>query len=175
MKKTVLTFGLISGAVSAGMLLATVPYINSINLRKADFLGYTAIVLSALLVFFGIRSYRRNAGNGKLSFARGFAVGLLITLVSAGCRVATFEILYFKVMPGLGEKFAARMVERAKASGASQQKIELTVRQAQTLKRLCDNPTTNVALTFAETFPVGLVTAAISAAILRRKVATHEN
>ena len=132
-------------------------------------------MLSALLVFFGVRSYRENAGGGCLSFGRGFAVGLLITLISCACLVVTFEIVYFKVVPGLGEKYAACMVERARASGASQQKLEDTARQAQTLKRLYDNPATNAALTFAEAFPVGLIAATLSAAILRKKRAAHEN
>ena len=175
MKKTVLTFGLISGAVSAGMMMATIPYINSIDLRKADVLGYTSIVLSALLVFFGVRSYRENAGGGRLTFGRGFTVGLLITLISCACLVVTFEIVYFKVVPGLGDKYAACMVERARASGASQQKLDDTARQAQTLKRLYDKPLTNAALTFVEAFPIGLIAATLSAAILRKKKAAHEN
>ena len=175
MKKTVLTFGLISGAVSAGMMLATIPYVNSMDFRKGDILGYTSIVLSALLVFFGVRSYRENAGAGRLTFGRGFAVGLLITLISCACHVVTFQILYFKLVPGLGEKYAACMVERVKASGANQQKIDQTTRQALSLKQLYDRPATNAAVTFAEVFPVGLVITAVSAAILRKKVATHEN
>jgi hypothetical protein len=41
------------------------------------------------------------------------------------------------------------MVERAKASGASQEKIEETQRQAEDFKRMYRNPAINVALTFA--------------------------
>jgi hypothetical protein len=174
-KKTVLTFGLVSGAVSAVILLATIPYINSINFRRADILGYTGIVLTALLVFFGVRSYRENAGGHRLTFGRAFAVGLLITLISCASHIVTFQILYFKAVPGLGEKYAACMVERTKASGASQQKVDQTMQQAQTLKRLYDNPATNAALTFGEAFPVGLIATTLSAAILRKKGTAHEN
>jgi len=72
-------------------------------------------------------------------------------------------------MPGFGEKFAACMVERARASGASPQKIDETARLAQSLKQMYDNPAINAALTFAERFPIGLLASAISAAILRRR------
>lgn len=169
MKKTVLTFGLISGAVSAGMMLATLPFIDTLDLGKADTLGYTSIVLSALLVFFGVRSYRENVGAGRLTFGRGFAVGILITLVSSACCVVAFEIIYFKLMPDFGEKFSACMVERARASGASPQKIDETARLAQSLRQMYDNPAINAALTFAERFPIGLVVTVLSAAILRKK------
>jgi hypothetical protein len=120
MKKTVLTLGLISGAVSAATMLATLPFADAIGWEKGEILGYTIVVLSALMVFFGMRSYRENVGGGRLTFGRGFAVGILITLISSACYVGTWEIVYFKLMPGLAEKYAVHMVERAKASGASQ-------------------------------------------------------
>jgi len=82
MKKTVLTFGLISGALSSLMMVATVPFAHRIGFNKALIVGYTTIVLSFLLVFFGIRSYRDNASNGQITFTKAFAVGISITLTS---------------------------------------------------------------------------------------------
>ena len=175
MKKTVLTFGLISGAVSAATMLATIPFTDAIGWEKGEILGYTMIVLSALMVFFGVRSYRENVGGGRLTFGRGFAVGILITLISSACYVATWEVIYYKLMPGFAEKYAAHMVERAKASGASQQQIEKKEREAQQFKQMYDNPAINVALTFTEVFPIGLVVALISAGILRKTGRDPEN
>jgi len=43
------------------------------------------------------------------------------------------------------------------------------VRARSSLKRLFDNPLTNAVMTFATTFPVGLVGSLLSAAILRRR------
>jgi hypothetical protein len=169
MKKTVLTFGLISGAVSAATMLATLPFANKVGFDKGEILGYTVIVLSALLIFFGIRSYRENAGGGRLTFGRGFAVGILITLISSACYVGVWEIVYFKLMPDFAEKYAAHMVENAKSSGASQQKIAETEQKAKDFKQMYDNPAINVAMTFMEVFPVGLVVTLISAGILRKK------
>ena len=104
MKKTVVTFGLISGAVSAATMLATIPFTDAIGWEKGEILGYTMIVLSALMVFFGVRSYRENVGGGRLTFGRGFAVGILITLISSACYVATWEVIYYKLMPGFAGK-----------------------------------------------------------------------
>jgi Protein of unknown function (DUF4199) len=175
MKKTVLTFGLISGAVSAATMLVTLPFADKIGWDKGEILGYTVIVLAALMVFFGVRSYRENVGGGGLTFGRGFAVGILITLISSVCYVATWEVIYYKLMPGFSEKYAAHMVERAKASGASQQKIDETERQAKQFKQMYENPAVNVAMTFAEVFPIGLVVTLISAGILRKKLRAPEN
>ncbi len=174
MKKTVLTFGLISGGLSAAMLLITVPFADSIGWDKGEILGYTGIVLSALMVFFGIRSYRQNVGGGRITFGRGFAVGILITLISSFCYVATWEVVYYKLMPDFADKYAAHMVDHAKATGASQQKIDETVRQAAQFKEMYKNPAVNVAMTLMEVFPIGLIVTAISAGILRKRVPAAE-
>lgn len=171
MKKTVLTFGLIAGAICSVMMLATVPFADKIGFDKSAILGFTTIVLSALLVFFGVRSYRENVSGGRLTFARGFAVGILITLISNFCYVATWEILYNKFMPDFADKYSAYMVERAKASGASQQSIDKKVQEAQRFKQQYHNPAIRVASTFVEVFPIGLAMTLLSAAILRRKAA----
>jgi hypothetical protein len=168
-KKTVLTFGLIAGAMAGGMMLATLPFVDKIGFEKGEILGYTTIVLAALMVFFGVRSYRENAGGGRLTFGRGFAVGILITLIFSSCYVGTWEIVYFKLMPDFNEKYAAHMVERAKASGASQEKIDKAVKDAQDFKVMYDKPVINIALTFMEVFPIGLIVTLISAGILRKK------
>ena len=169
MRKTVLTFGLISGAISAIMMLATIPFADKIGFEKSEIIGYTTIVLSALLVFLGVRSYRENVSGGRLTFGRGFAVGILITLLSNFCYVATWEIVYFKFLPDFADKYAAHMIERAKASGASEEKIEKTTRESQQFQHMYKNPAMNVALTFAEVFPIGLAATLLSAAILRKK------
>lgn len=175
MRKISLIFGLLSGVVSAGLLIATIPYVNSVNYRRGDVLGYTSIALSALFVFLGVRSYRENWSGGGLSFGRGLAVGLLITLISCACHVVTFHALYFKIFPDLGDKYTVCMIQRAKDSGASDQEVRQTAELAQKLKRLYDKPATNAVVAFAEAFPVGAFAAVLSAAILRRKEISGED
>lgn len=169
MKKTVLTFGLISGAICAGMIVGSMPFEEKIGFAKAEIIGYTTLVLAALLVFFGVRSYRENVSGGRLSFGRAFAVGILITLVSTACYVATWEVTYFGFMPDFGDKYAAHMIDRAKASGASQQTIDKKIQELQQFSRDYRNPVINVAYTFMEMFPIGLAATLLSAAILRKK------
>jgi len=168
MKKIVLTFGLISGAILSALMLTSMSFIGTISFGTAEVLGYTTILLVSLLTFFGVRRYRENAG-GHLTFGTGFLVGLLITLVSCSIYVATWELVYFKLAPGLGDKYAAMMVEEVKASGASQAKIDQTIRDTEKFKAYYADPLFNVAITFAEPFPIGLVVSLISAAVLRKK------
>jgi len=131
--------------------------------------GYTAIVLSFLLVFFGIRSYRDNVGNGQITFGKAFAVGISITVISCISYVVTWEILYFNFLPDFMDKYSVYIVEKLKASGASAAAVQVKVQELKKYKELYDNPFFNALMTFIEPFPIGLVITLISAVVLRKK------
>jgi Protein of unknown function (DUF4199) len=169
MKRTVLVFGLISGAIMAGMLLGTLLFVKKIGFDKAEIVGYTGMVLAFLLVFFGIRSYRENVAGGTITFGRALTVGLLIMLISTACYVIAWEIVYFNFVHDFADKYAAHMVEQVRNSGASEQVIQAKLQQMKRFKELYDNPFFNAAMTFLEPLPVGLILTLISAIILRKK------
>lgn len=169
MKKTVLTFGVISGLISSAMMLVSTPFMDDIGFDRGIFFGYTAIVLSFLLVFFGIRSYRDNVAGGEISFGRGFTVGILITLISCVFYVLTWQVVYFKLKPGFSDQYMAYALDKARARGATPQQIEAQTRELIAFKEMYDRPLYNAAFTFVEPFPVGLLVTLISAGALRRR------
>ena len=169
MKKTILIFGLISGAIVSLLMTLSLFFADRIGFGHSEFLGYTLIVLSLLLVYFGIRSYRDNFSQGQITFTRAFLVGISITLISCVFYVVTWEILYFHFLPDFMEKYTAYMVQQLQASGASAAAIQAKVEQVKKYKEIYDNPLLNAAYTFLEPFPVGLGITLISAAILRKK------
>lgn len=168
MKKTVLTFGFISGAMMAVLMLATMPFIHKLGMNGGLVVGYTSIVLSFMMVFFGVRSYRENIGGGTISFGRAFAVGIFIALISSICYVLTWEVIYFGV-PGFAEKFWTTYEAQIRNSGDTPQNIQAQLEQSKNLKPLLDNPLISSAMVFIEPFPVGLVITLISALILRKR------
>jgi len=174
MKKIVLTFGLIAGAILSLMMLGTLPFMDKVGFDKGYVIGYTSMVLAFLLVFFGIRSYRENIGGGAITFGRAFSVGILIVLIASVCYVVTWEIVYFKLAPGFADRYANYVMEKLRSSGASQQAIQAKLEEMKMLKGLMDNPLTNAALAFIEPLPVGLIITLISAAILRKKARSVE-
>jgi hypothetical protein len=169
MKKTIVKFGLISGVISAGLMSAAVPFMDKPGYNDGYLIGYTSIVLSFLLVFFGIRSYRDNEGNGQISFGKAFAVGIGITLISCVFYVATWEIIYFNFMPDFMDKYGDHMIARMRDSGASAAAIQARIEEFNKTKAMYKNPLINSAMTFIEPFPVGLLITLLSAAFLRRK------
>jgi hypothetical protein len=169
MKKTILTFGLISGAISSLVMVAILPFKDRIGFERGPVIGYTSIVLSFLLVFFGIRSYRDNIGNGQITFLKAFAVGISITVISCICYVVTWEVIYYNFLPDFWDKYGAHLVEKLRASGASPAAVQAKLEEVRRYKELYKNPLLNAVLTFIEPFPIGLVITLISALALRRK------
>ena len=170
MKKTVITFGLIGGAISAINTLVAVPFADRIGFEKGEIIGYTTIVLSALMIFFGVKSYRDNVAGGTISFGKAFQVGLLIALIASACYVVTWEFAYFKLMPDFWDKYSAYAVAKAKSSGASPESIQAQVDQMKKFKEYYDNPIYNAAITLIEPLPIGLLMTLLSAGILRTRV-----
>jgi hypothetical protein len=170
MKKTILTFGLISGVLASALMLATIPFFKYLQHGNTGLLvGYTSIVLVALLIFFGIRSYRDNLADGTITFGRGFAIGLGITLISCTIYVIAWEIVYFNFLQGSMDGYFARLIQQAQSSPGTPAAIQAKVDAIRHSQQLYENPFVNALYTFIEPFPVDLVITLISAAILRRK------
>jgi hypothetical protein len=171
MKKIVLTFGFLSGAILAGMMAITLPLSMSgaIRFENMEIIGYTTMVLAFLLVFFGIRSYRENVAGGAVTFGRAVKVGVLITLIACAMYVISWEIIYYNFTPDFVDKYATATLEKMRAKGASEAAIAKTTQEMASFKVLYANPFFNVGMTFMEVFPVGLLMTLISAAILRRR------
>jgi hypothetical protein len=169
MKRIVLTFGLISGVLLSAMMVAFMPFIDQIGMDHGMVIGYTTMVLAFLLVFFGIRSYRETVGDGRISFGRALGVGFLIMGIASICYVITWEIVYFNFLHDFGDKYAAYVIEKARAAGASAEEIARQTEEMKKFKTMYDNPLYNAAFTFLEPLPVGVPMTLISAAILRKR------
>ncbi|MEI9980513.1 MAG: DUF4199 domain-containing protein [Edaphobacter sp.] len=170
MKKTILTFGIISGILSSVMMCGTIPFLRDLNHgNKGYYLGYTAIVLSFLLVFFGIRSYRDNLANGGITFGRAFAIGIGITLISCVFYVVTWEIISLQLPPRLYGQLLREAHREGPIFARNARGHPGKVAAIRHSQQLYENPLVNALYTFIEPFPVGLVITLISAAILRRK------
>jgi hypothetical protein len=145
---------------------------KQIGSERGMYVGYTSMVLSFLLVYFGIRSYRDNAG-GVITFGRAVGLGLAITAISCVCYVVAWEILYHFFMPNYFDNYIAHALENARAAGASPAALAAKTAQLEKMKAIYANFFAGAAMTFLEPFPVGLFITLISAAALRKKPGTR--
>jgi hypothetical protein len=168
MKRTVLKFGLIAGAIMSLEMIVGLPFIEEVG-SLGLVVGYATMVVAFLMVYFGVRSYRDRVAGGSIGFGRAFSVGILITLIACLCYVATWEVIFYKFTPDFFDKYAARVVATTKASGATADQVEAKRRELAIQGEQYKKPLVNIAYTFIEPFPVGLVFALVCAGMLRTR------
>jgi len=170
MKKMVITYGLLSGAVGAVLMLCLALYMGTDfdSAASSHLVGYAGILLSMLFVFFGVRAYRDQAAAGVISFGKAFQVGLLITLISCAIYVLAWMIVSNTLMSDFMDKYVAYTLEKLRSSGASEAVISEKTAEMEHFKELYKNPLFRIGITFLEPFPVGLAVTLLTAAVLRR-------
>lgn len=171
MKKIVLRYGLESGALLLALSAVLMPLCLNGTLEPdhSEILGYSAMVLAFLFVFFGVKSYRDNVAGGAIGFGKAFQVGILITLITCAMYVIAWEITYFNFIPDFLDKYSVHVLAKMRAAGETEAAIQKTTAQLATMAKYYDNVFFNAGITFMEVFPVGLIMTLVSAAILRRK------
>jgi hypothetical protein len=170
MTRIVLIFGLISGAI-AGLLmciLVGVVTTGAIDFDNAVTWGYATMIVGLSLVFFGIKSYRDNHG-GRISFFKGLQVGILISLISAVCYAASWEVYYQTGGAEFMQKYTAYYLDKMKANGASDAEVEKARVEGEQFMEMYKNFFVRFVMSMMEIAPVGLIVTLVSAALLRKR------
>ncbi|CAG5016651.1 hypothetical protein DYBT9275_05600 [Dyadobacter sp. CECT 9275] len=172
MKKNIMVCGLISGALLAGMMVASVTACyNNDNFEDNMVLGYAAMILSFSLIFVGVKNYRDKYQQGIISFGKAFRIGLYITLIASSVYVLVWLIDYYLFIPDFMDKYTAHVLRQSKADGATAAEMKAKAAEMMNFKEMYKNPFFVVLITFAEVVPIGLAVALVSAFILKRKQA----
>ncbi len=172
MRKIVITYGLISGAIITILFLLSM-YLWSkgiINFDNGEYFGYGSMLVALSMIFFGIKSFRDNQNGKSIGFWKGAQVGILITLLSSFVYAASWEV-YMQVSPknSFMEEYTAHYIDKLKEKGASQEEIEKTKTEMASMQEMYKNPIIRFGMTLMEILPVGIIVTLLSAAILRKK------
>jgi len=175
MKKNILIYGLIAGAIVSSVMLFSMNYLShcngNIDYDSSMFIGYASMLIAFSFVFVGTRNYRDKYNQGVIGFGKAFKIGVLITLIASTVYVISWLICYFFFIPDFMEKYAAHSLEQLKASGASPAEINKQMEEMASFAKMYKNPFFNALVTYAEILPVGLIVAVISSLVLKRKTA----
>ena len=177
MKKNIIIYGLIAGALVSIFMLSTVNYIShcegNIDYDKSMLIGYASMLIAFSLVFVGIRNYRDKYHGGVISFGKAFKIGIMMVLIASTIYVAAWLIDYYFFIPDFMEKYSANTLDKLKASGASQIEIDKETKEMAGMVTMLKNPFFNAMMTYMEILPVGLIVTLISSLILKRKTAKN--
>ena len=170
MTKIVLIFGLISGAIAGFLMWILMSFVGkgAIDFDMGMVWGYATMIIALSLVFFGVKSYRDNNG-GRITFFKGLQVGILISLISAVCYAAAWEIYYPSVGEEFMQKYTTYYLEKMKKDGASDAEVEKARTDGEQFMKLYKNFFMRFAMSMMEIIPVGIIVTLISAGLLRKR------
>ena len=168
MKGNMLTYGLV-----AGVLIAITMFVG-LNLQSgkeepqfSQWIGYLIMIVALSVIFVGVKRYRDRELGGVIRFGTAFLLGLGITAVARAVYVAAWEVNLSLTDYAFAEDYSRSIIAGLEAEGVSGAELEAEVAKLEEFKRQYANPVFRLPVTFLEIFPVGLLIALVSAAVLR--------
>lgn len=171
MNRTILTFGLLAGAIVSALLTLVLLLAKGNPFDWGMVVGYASMLLAFCLIFVAVRSYRDRYQQGRISFGQGFRIGLGITLIASVLYTLTWVVLYKTVVPDYPQAYIRYTLEKMKSEGKSPAEISTAAQQLAATFADYDTWYVLLGYTFLEIFPVGLLISLLSAFFLKRKPA----
>lgn len=167
MKKNVLIFGLIIGAIlCTNMMVMTHMMYTRADFKGNDVIGYAALVVLFSLIFFGVRNYRNHYLGGIISFGNAFRTGGLIALTGATLYVVVWLFYYYLFVPDFIDVYTSHVLKTC----TDPEELSAKAAEMANFREMYKNPLFVVLITYFEVLPVGLVVALVSALILKRRI-----
>ena len=169
MQRIGLTFGLIAGAIVIGaMLLGNMLAANENSPGISVWLGYLFMLVGLSLIFIGVKRFRDREQGGVLTFGQGALVGLFIAGVASLTYVAIWETYLALTDYSFIVEYTQSLIDSRRADGLRGAELDAYIAEMDAYTANYANPGYRLMVTFIEIFPMGLVIALFSAAVLRR-------
>lgn len=165
MTRIILTHGLISGLVIILGIIATLAAAD--GAPHSPWLGYLIMLVALSAILIGVKQHRDQNLGGVIRFWEALLVGLGITLAASVAYILVWEIYLAVTDYAFMDHYSAAMLEAKRAAGVTGAAYDKAVADMQALQRQYANPLFRIPITFIEIFPVGLLVALVSAALLR--------
>ena len=165
MTRIILTHGLISGLIIIFALIATL--VAADGAPHSPWLGYLIMLVALSAILVGVKQHRDQNLGGVIRFWPALLVGLGIALVAAVAYVVVWEVYLSVTDYAFMDHYTAAMLEAKRAAGVSGPAYAKAVADMEAMKQQYQNPLFRIAITFVEIFPVGLLVALVTAALVR--------
>ncbi|MGQ0659857.1 DUF4199 domain-containing protein [Sphingosinicella sp.] len=165
--KYALIYGLLSGLVIVGTITAGLALGPENSIFSTMWFGYLVMLVALSFVFMGVKRYRDVEKGGAIRFMPALGMGLGIAVVAALAYILVWEIYLAATGYRFMDEFLAAMARGLEAQGKSASEVAAEMAEFQWMRDNYGNPLIRIPVTFLEIFPVGLIVALFSAAVLR--------
>jgi len=167
MIRIILTYGLISGLVIIAGIIGTIFASGGGAPHSSLWLGYLIMLVALSSILVGVKQHRDQALGGVIKFRTAFGLGLGIAAIAGLAYVAVWEGYLFATHYTFMDQYTAQILAAKRAAGVTGAAYAKAVAEAEEMRRVYANPFLRMLETFAEIFPVGLLVALVSAALVR--------
>jgi hypothetical protein len=164
--KYALVYGGIAGAIVIAAIVGGLA-LDLPNHLQSELFGYLIMLAALSLIFVGIKKHRDVECGGIIKFTQGLIVGLGIAAVAAIVYIIGWEIFLATSGRDFMADYTAGIIEGMRKEGAAPAAIEAKLTEMRDMATMYRNPLYRIPITFVEIFPVGLIVALVSAALLR--------
>ncbi len=165
MKRTIWSYGSISGAVIIGSMIVTMNLAS--GLAESEWLGYLTMLVALSLIFLGVKRYRDQELGGVIRFGTAFMLGLGVAVVASIAYVIMWEVYLSATDYAFIRDYTESLLERRGAEGLIGAALQAEIESMNELRAQYANPLFRLPMTFLEIFPVGLLVALGAAGVLR--------
>jgi len=168
MKTTTLRFGSYSSATILVLFTISSLLMGTLSYTLQEVFGYASIVLASSFVYFGIKHYRDEVNDNKLSFIEGLKLGVLIIILPS-IAFGLFNVVYTEVInPEFMDNYYSSYAERLRSSLSAEQ-FKLQLAKLESEKELFQSPFAQFFFMGITVFFIGIIGTVISTLALKRK------
>jgi hypothetical protein len=168
MAKITLVYGAIAGAIAVGVITLGIVLGGEDGDHSGGLaFGYLIMIVALSLIFLGVKRYRDRDLGGVIKFGKALIVGVAIAAVAGAVYVAGWEAYLAATDYAFIDQYTAAVIEKKQAAGLSGAALQTEIAKLDAMKKAYAQPLLRFGMTFIEIFPVGLIIALVSAALLR--------
>jgi hypothetical protein len=163
-------YSLVYGGIAGAMIISVACVVVALDLPghfETPWFGYLVMLVALSLIFVGVKRFRDMECGGVITFRRGFVLGLGMALAAASIYILGWEIFLAVTGRDFMAEYTASTLDAMRADGAPSAAIEARAAEMRDFAASYRNPLVRIPITFIEIFPVGLLVALVSAALLR--------
>lgn len=164
MFRIMLVYGAIAGVVIIAVMLAGMAMNGGAGSMVQ---GYLTMLVVLSLIFVGVKRYRDKDLGGVIKFLPAFGLGVGIAAVAGVFYVLSWEASLQMTDFAWMESYKQGAIAGYEAKGLTGDELAEKVATLEAMMASYTNPFFRLPMTFLEIFPVGLVVALVSAALLR--------
>ncbi|NCO47722.1 MAG: DUF4199 domain-containing protein [Sphingomonadales bacterium] len=167
MQKIAITYGILAGTITIVTLILGLTVSDGGSFLSSETFGYLTMLVALSMIFIGIKRYRDQELGGVIRFLPAFAMGLAIAVIAGIIYTVVWE--FYLMVSGYDfiNSYVNAAIEAKRSANLPAGKLAQDIAALEEMRSDYGKIYIRMPMTFLETFPVGLVIALISAAVLR--------